>query len=187
MRRDRSRSGRIEFGDLLRGAAAGVLAGAAMNLFARIVALATHGHEGQGATSGQERTGRGVQPAQAETIAEDDAAVRTGSIAFRVVAGRNPGGEAELWLGTAAHYAFSAAAGATYAVASSRFPAIRAGFGVGYGTLVWALADEGIVPALGLSRRPNELSTGVHLYALLGHWVYGGALDAFLTRSRLTP
>ena len=51
--------------------------------------------------------------------------------------------------------------------------------------LVWAIADEGLMPALNLSRSPRQLSAGMHAYSLLGHAVYGSALEcARMTLSR---
>jgi uncharacterized membrane protein YagU involved in acid resistance len=91
--------------------------------------------------------------------------------------GRRPDRAVEQRLGTAAHYGFGAAAGLAYALASHGAPSLRAGFGLVYGTLVWALADEAAMPALGLSRGPRELPLGVHAYALGGHWVYGATLE----------
>jgi hypothetical protein len=39
------------------------------------------------------------------------------------------------------------------------------------------------IAALGLSRRPTELPLGVHLYAMCGHGIYGGTLEALTCRS----
>jgi hypothetical protein len=157
-------------------------AGLIMNLFARAVGAATDGHEARGAAAGQDRQGRGAQPPQAIGRANEDAAVKTGVIAYRAVSSEEPPRPIRPWLGSAAHYGFSAAAGAAYTLLAARVPAIRACFGTLYGTLVWLLADEGVVPALGLSRKPTELPLGVHLYSLAGHWVYGCTL-ALATRS----
>jgi uncharacterized membrane protein YagU involved in acid resistance len=107
-----------------------------------------------------------------------DATVKIGTAAFRSVAGYTPGRETQQWLGTAAHYAFSAAVGMNYMVASERAPELRRGFGTIYGSLVWATADEGAVPALGLSKKPGEIPLGVHAYSLGAHWVYGATLEA---------
>jgi hypothetical protein len=163
------------------GLAAGAFAGLVMNLFARAVGAATEGHEAAGAAPGGDRQGRGAQPPQARERASEDAAVRAGAVAYRAVSGDEPPKAIRPWLGSAAHYGFSAAAGAAFTLLAPRVPAVRAGFGTLYGTLVWLLADEGVVPALGWSRKPTELSAAVHLYSLAGHWVYGGAL-ALATR-----
>ena len=62
-------------------------------------------------------------------------------------------------------------------LASERAPELRRGFGTVYGSLVWATADEGAVPARGLSKQPGEIPLGVHAYALGAHWVYGATLE----------
>lgn len=103
--------------------------------------------------------------------------MRSGTLAYRSVTGHNPTKSTSRWLGTGAHYGFGAALGAVYGLAAHRTPGLRAGCGLLYGSLVWAVADEGAMPALGLSRGPRELPIGVHLYALAGHWVYGATLE----------
>lgn len=163
----------------LAGLAGGLAGAFAMNLFARAVGAARNGREADGAAPGHDRVGRGMQPPQAEGSARDDAAVRVGTAAYETLTGDAPTRKGRSWLGSAAHYGFGAGAGMCYALAASRAPLLRAGFGTLYGTLVWALADEGVVPALGLSRGPRELPAGVHLYSLCGHWIYGATLDAF--------
>jgi len=45
--------------------------------------------------------------------------------------------------------------------------------GIGFGTALFAGADEIVVPALGLSKNPNESPLSSHLYALASHIVYG--------------
>lgn len=165
----------------LVGFAGGLLGAFAMNTFGRAVLASRNGREAAGAAPGADRLGRGVQPPQAEGLAEDDATVRVGTLAYRAVTGSEPSGAARPWLGTAAHYAFAATVGACYALMKERIPLMRAGYGTLYGTAVWIVADETIMPALRLSRGPRQLPAGVHAYALAGHWVYGLTVD-FVTR-----
>jgi uncharacterized membrane protein YagU involved in acid resistance len=159
------------------GAISGIVAAMAMDVFTRLVQGSDH-REAAGATPGRQRDGRGAQPAQAEGSAEQDATVKIGTAAFRSVAGYTPGRTTQQWLGTTAHYAFSAAVGVNYLLASERAPELRQGYGTVYGSLVWAAADEGAVPALGLSKKPAQIPLGVHAYALSAHWVYGVTLEA---------
>jgi len=160
------------------GALSGIAAAMMMDTFSRLMQGHEGGREAAGATPGRERDGRGAQPAQAEGSAEQDATVKVGTAAFRSVAGYTPSRETQQWLGTAAHYAFSAAVGVNYMLASERAPELRRGFGTFYGSLVWATADEGAIPAFGLSKKPGEIPLGVHAYALGAHWVYGATLEA---------
>lgn len=164
---------------LLIGFAGGMVGGLAMNLFARAARGVRGGLEAPGASPGGDRDGRGAQPPQAVGRADADGAVKVGTIAYRSVTGEEPARALKPWLGTAAHYAFSGAAGAVYMLAGDHFPALRRGRGTYYGSLVWAFADETMMPALGLSRAPSELAAGVHAYSLASHLVWGATLDTF--------
>ena len=75
------------------------------------------------------------------------------------------------------HLAFGAVTGAIYGAAVELNPRVRAVAGVLFGLAVWALADEGIVPALGLKRSPRETSAGLHAYSFTSHVVYGAATE----------
>jgi uncharacterized membrane protein YagU involved in acid resistance len=151
---------------IVQGAIAGALGSLAMNLFARIVA--------------GDRRAHGVQPPQAITL-DDDATELAGAAAFEMIGGHEPDDSEEQPLGTAAHYAFGAAMGVAYALLSPRIPLLHRGYGTLYGSLVWIVADEGLMPALGLSRGPSQLPLRTHAYALAGHVVYGAAVAAVAT------
>jgi len=146
------------------GAAAGLIGAFAMNLFARAAKRAQAGH--------------GVQPPQRHTQ-EDDAAEKAGAIVYRAVVGHKPRRKAlKRRLGSAMHYAFGAAAGAAYLLSAEFVPAMRSAFGLAYGALVWAVADEVAAPALGLSKSPRENPIDVHLFALGGHGVFAATVEA---------
>jgi uncharacterized membrane protein YagU involved in acid resistance len=160
------------------GVVSGIVAAMAMDTFSRLMRGPDGGPEAEGATPGGERDGKGAQPAQAEASGGQDATVKVGTAAFESVAGYTPSRETQQWLGRLAHYGFSAAVGVNYVLASERAPDLRRGYGTMYGSMVWAAADEGAVPALGLSKKPGEIPMGVHAYALSAHWVYGATLEA---------
>ena len=160
------------------GFAGGIAGSLAMNLLVRAVGAARGGREAAAAAPGADRTGRGVQPPQAETVADDDATVRVGTTAYRAVTGEQPSHRTALKLGSAAHYAFGAAAGAAYALLAPSLPSLTRANGLVYGALVWMLADEIAMPALRLSRGPRSLSPGLLALGLAGHLAYGAALDA---------
>ena len=75
--------------------------------------------------------------------------------------------------GAALHYAYGISTGAAYGAAAEFLPVVTKGEGMPYGALVWVAADEGIVPALGLSKSAAEYPLSTHLYALSSHLVYG--------------
>lgn len=67
--------------------------------------------------------------------------------------------------------------GALYGAAVEVEPRLRAASGVPFGLAVWALADEGVVPALGLKRSLRDASPQLHAYSLLSHIVYGATTE----------
>ncbi len=71
------------------------------------------------------------------------------------------------------HYVMGATSGAVYGALAGMIPEVKAGVGVPFGAAVWLIADEGIVPALGLSKSATEYPFSVHLYALSSHLVFG--------------
>jgi hypothetical protein len=160
------------------GVIGGIVAAMAMDAFSRALRALNGGRrEVPGATPGGERDAKGAQPAQAKASGDQDATVKAGTAAFEAVTGRKPSRETQQWLGTFAHYGFSAAMGVNYMLASEQAPDLRRGYGTVYGSLVWAAADEGAVPAAGLSKKPGEIPIGVHAFALSSHWVYGATLE----------
>jgi uncharacterized membrane protein YagU involved in acid resistance len=167
---------------VLAGVAGGLIAGWTMNMFSRAAAAIGGGREAPGAAPGRDRFGRGAQPPQALSTADCDATVLVGSAVYRTVAGRAPNRDVQPWIGSATHYAFSAAVGAAYVLAVRRAPLLRRGRGLLYGAVVWSVADETVMPALGVSRGPRSLDPRVHAYALLAHLVYGATLDAVALR-----
>jgi uncharacterized membrane protein YagU involved in acid resistance len=160
------------------GVVSGIVAAMAMDAFSRCLrGLTGDGREAAGATPGAPREGKGAQAAQAQESSDQDATVKVGTAAFEAVTGETPSRETQQWLGTFAHYGFAAAMGVNYMLASERAPDVRRGYGTVYGSLVWAAADEGVLPAAGLSKKPTEIPLGVHAYALGAHWVFGATLE----------
>ena len=144
------------------GIAAGLIGGLAMDLFASMT---------------NARKGHGAQRPQAK--GSEDAAEKAGAIVYRAVVGHKPRRKAvKRRLGSAMHYAFSAGAGLAYAIIADVAPALRAGFGTMYGAMVWAIADEGVTPALGLAKSPREIPLDAHLFSLGSHGIFGGTLEA---------
>jgi len=165
-----------------KGAAAGFLSGLVasfvMNQFqAAVSALMQRDQKSHGAQSQQEGTpdhGAGAYlEKRGADEPDDNAAERTANvIALGLV--DKPLSEREKEIGgTIFHYAFGATSGAFYGAASEVIPQIRTGNGLPFGMAVWLLADEAVVPALGLSKSASEYSLETHAYALSSHLVYG--------------
>lgn len=83
-------------------------------------------------------------------------------------------------LAVAIHWAFGIGAGAAYAVARRRARWANAGQGLGFGTVFWLTADEGLVPLLGLSEGPLAYPWQSHARGLAGHLAFGVVADTVL-------
>jgi uncharacterized membrane protein YagU involved in acid resistance len=80
--------------------------------------------------------------------------------------------------GPAVHYAISVTNGVVYGALAELTPVATIGFGLPFGAAVWAIADETIVPLLGLSKPPTRYPLSKHVYALASHLVYGATTEA---------
>lgn len=104
--------------------------------------------------------------------ANDDAAERTAATLAALSGTRLDEGEKHRG-GIVAHYAFGVSCASLYGGLAEVLPDAARGWGLPFGTLLWAGADEGLMPLLGLSKGPREYSLAVHSRALLGHLVFG--------------
>lgn len=95
--------------------------------------------------------------------------------AAEAIAGPLPPGARQIG-GSIMHYAMAGGLGALYGALRELAPAVGGARGVAYGALVWLVADEVAVPALGLA--PARMPLAIHARALLAHLAYGAALDA---------
>ena len=80
--------------------------------------------------------------------------------------------------GSIVHYAFGALTGGIYGILSEATPLAHAGFGIAYATGLWLAADEGLVPALKLSKPPQDYPMSQHLSGFGAHLVYGVTTEA---------
>ncbi len=169
-------------GHLWKGLAAGVVGGLAaswtMNQFQALLSKLAAGEErSHGAQSMQQGSpqhgiGRELQERGSDEP-DDNAATRTANaVAELGFAHRLTKSEKEVG-GAVAHYAMGVASGAIYGVTAELLPPATSGLGLPFGAAVWAVADEGIVPALGLSKSGAEYPLSVHAYAIASHLVYG--------------
>lgn len=73
----------------------------------------------------------------------------------------------------AMHYAMGGTSGMIFGAASEVFPEASMGAGLPFGTAVWLIADDLVVPALGLSKPVSDRPLSENAYALSSHLVYG--------------
>ena len=79
--------------------------------------------------------------------------------------------------GNAMHYVMGAGSDLIYGIASELAPMTTVGAGLPFGAAVWLVADDVVVPALGLSKPATEFPLSTHAYALSSHLVYGLTTD----------
>ena len=165
--------------DLLKGAVAGFLAGLfaswTMNQFQAVWTKLQEGFEKpHGAQSLQPSDGQSATQSSEQTKEqEDDATVKAAKAISERVFGHELQESEERPAGAAVHYAFGTATGGLYGAVAEYAPEITTGAGLPFGVAFWAVADEAVVPLLGLSKGPTEYPASTHAYALASHLVYG--------------
>jgi putative membrane protein len=184
------RNHRRDDGDLCKGIAAGIIGGLAaswiMNQFQATLGKLMEGkdkpHGAQSLQDGspQHGVGRELQRRGSEKE-DDDAAERTASIVSEDIFGHKMSEQEKETGGAIAHYAMGVASGVMYGAAAELLPEVTLGAGLPFGAAVWVVADEGLVPALGLSKSPAQYPISKHAYAFASHLVYG--LSTELVRS----
>ncbi len=147
---------------LVAGAAAGLLASFMMEQF-----QALWSSVGKSFQDPKEKTKRRQKPT---TVKAADA------VAEKIVGTKVPRKHQQL-AGEAMHYAMGTGSAALYGVVAEVFPPATVGEGTAFGTAVWLAADEGALPALGLTKSPAQIPVSTHVYALASHLVYGFVVE----------
>ena len=164
---------RVQSGDVMRGLAAGLLAGIAasfaMNAFQAALSRLSEPSEPQ----------RPRRKTQGYDDSDPTTAKAASVLSENVFRHRLSPHQKEI-ADPAVHYAVGAALGGLYGMAAEFAPQVTAGAGLPFGTAVAVVLDEGIVPAASLSGPPWESPASTHLYSLGSHLVFG--LTAELVR-----
>lgn len=147
--------------DLLAGAAGGIAATAAVAIFMQLSKPLTGIDPAAPDEAGEPRIGspdaatRAVEEVRGKPLADDDKAAATGAFQF----------------------AFGTLLGAGYGLAARYVPLASAGRGALFGAGVFAVADEVLVPATGLSGKPADSPAQAHGGALAVHLIFGLVAD----------
>lgn len=75
------------------------------------------------------------------------------------------------------HYAFGTLMGGVYGAAVEMKPEVKTISGIQYGTALFVGAEEIVLPALGLSKRPDSFPFSHHAYGFGSHLVYGTTVE----------
>lgn len=120
-------------------------------------------------------------------LQSEPATVKTAREAFHLVHRELPD-DMKSVAGKGVHYAFGALSGAAYGAAAEKSKDLAPAksltrpraktkrslaHGAAFGSILWATADETMVPALKLSGPPWQYSVATHVRGLLAHVVYG--------------
>ena len=175
-----------EQSEIGKGLIAGLVAGAVgawvMNQFQALLSKKLTGvarsHGGQSLQQGsppygaaRELQNRGVDRES------DDATMRTAQFVSETAFDHELSDSEKDRAGTVAHYAMAGTSGLIYGGLAEISPAVTIGMGIPFGAAVWLVADEGIVPLLGLSEPATEYPLEKHGYAIASHLVYGLATE----------
>jgi putative membrane protein len=163
---------------LAAGVAGGLVASVVMNQFQTLWSKLTNGEERSKTAQSlqQESPNYGISlelRKRGSDEPDDNAAVRAGNAVAELVFHYKLNKEEKEFVGAVAHYAMGATSGAIYGAVAEVVPKVTVAEGLPFGTAVWLVADEAVVPALGLSKPASEYPLSIHVYAFASHLVYG--------------
>jgi putative membrane protein len=162
-----------------KGIAAGLIGGLVaswtMNQFQAAWSKAAEGFEKpHGAQSMQRSEGpKPGQTSEENKDNQDDVTIKAAKAISEGIFGHELKETEKQAAGAAVHYAFGTATGGLYGAVAELAPEVTVGAGLPFGLAFWLVADETVVPLLGLSKGPTEYPVSTHIYALASHLVYG--------------
>jgi hypothetical protein len=130
----------------------------------------------------------GARKSQSQDKEEEDNPTVKVADAVAGVGGKSLSSEQKKKAGTLVHYAFGTLMGAVYGLSAEMGARnIRRNMvisGLGFGSALFAGADEVAVPALRLSKSPGEVPVAQHVYGFASHLVYGTTAAAVFEVAR---
>lgn len=170
---------------ILAGAAAGVVATAAMSLFqaaqskgSEIIKKTRERQKGTSSLRASRETREQNSSSKQSQEEPQPATVKAAQKVVHAVTGKDLQEADRAKGGSIVHYSFGTLMGALYGAVSEYSEVPRRGYGLGFGSALFLLADEIGVPALGLSASPTRMPPSVHLNAWIWHAVYGTTAEA---------
>lgn len=165
--------------DVWKGLAAGLVGGLAaslvMNQFQALLGKLSVGaeksHGAQSLQQGVSHHGAGRMLQEHDSDEEqDDAVERLANTIFVGVFDHELTKSEKDTAGTVLHYDYGISMGGFYGAVAELAPGITAGAGLPYGALIWITADEGVVPALGLSKSPTKYPLSISKFDLVADY-----------------
>jgi putative membrane protein len=160
------------------GATAGLVASFVMNQFqsawGKLMENEERSHGAQSLQQGSPQHGIGRELAERGVDEpDDDATIRMANAVSELVLHHHLAKSEKEKAGAVAHYAMGVTSGAIYGAVAEVMPVATVAEGLPFGAAVWLIADEAIVPAAGLSRKPTDYPLSIHVYSFASHLVYG--------------
>lgn len=101
-----------------------------------------------------------------------------GRTTYEVATGEEPPEETKTALSQTVHWGYGTTMGGVYGALRGQRDGLDTSGGLAFGTALWALGDELMVPLLGLSKGPTAFPLAQHLHRLGAHLAYGLAAAA---------
>ena len=158
---------------LTSGLVAGLMGTLAMSQFQTVVNAIV---EKRGNASRKDH--QGDQKSASATTGDEPATIKAATAIAENVFHHDLTKREEEIFGQALHYATGAGSGAIYGAVAEYFPQASMATGVAFGTAVWLIADELLIPALGLAKSPTRYPLSTHVYSLSAHLVFGLSTEA---------
>jgi len=166
----------------IAGLAAGLVASAVMEGFQAAWTKAREalgGASPAGGAGGQGAPGKVAAAARrGGAVSSDPAPVKVAAAATSTLSGDRLTKARKEPAGRIVHYLFGAGSAILYGALAEVAPVVTLGFGSLFGVAVWVFADNLLLWAIGLSKRPTAYPLSTHVYSLASHVVYGVAVEA---------
>ena len=162
--------------DVAKGVASGLIAGLVGTLvMSQFQAACNHlvGRKGHSNDSEDGKNHQGDQKSAFAAEPEEPATIKAASALSDSLFDQDLTRGEERRVGQALHYAMGAASGAIYGVVAEYAAPATKKAGLQFGAAVWLVADEMLIPALGLAKAPTRYPLSTHAYSFAAHLVYG--------------
>lgn len=168
---------------LVRGAVGSMAGLTAMGLYLKAMEALADRSNGSAAVGGENESGPLEVRDELDDISvvgrqsrEDESAPDTvGRIGYEKAIGHEPDEETRKKLGRAVHWGYGVLMGGLYGALRQEADGPDLKAGLGYGTALWMVGDEIMVPLLGLAEGPSGHSIPDHAKGLGAHLAYGAA------------
>jgi hypothetical protein len=164
-------------GGFVLGAMGGAAGIGAMSLYWKVV-KGMAGHDPRQLTTAHTHALNDISAVGTQHEEEEGSTAAVGRKAYESVTGGEPPEEAKGALSTGVHWIYGTFMGGLYGAMRRRRRDPDVAGGLIFGTALWVLGDEFMVPFLGLSEGPTAFPLEQHVHRFGAHLAYGIAVAA---------